>query len=312
MMKISLFAIHIIVWGGWLTVSASTMAQPGHQPETLYFLSDCQEPMKAEKLFLKPFRNTEARDSLFSDIIRHEPGQMFLLGDLVSEGSKKRKWLPIQQFIRDLHSQNTKIHAIPGNHEYYIRERKGIARYERLFPDCPLYGYCIRVDSVAVVMLNSNTAKLPGDSLKKQMLWYRNTMDVMDADPGVRVILVCTHHAPFTNSKVVEPSGFVADSIVPRFMQSAKAKLFISGHSHNLEYFQKGDKHFLVAGGGGGLIQPLYPPEKRKFTDLIAQEKKPLYFYIMVKRAGSNLQLSVRGLDRNFIAVRDFPVDFVN
>ena len=60
------------------------------------------------------------------------------------------------------------------------------------------------------------------------------------------------------------------------------------------------------------MIQPLYPPEKRKFTDLIAQEKKPLYFYIMLKRTGSSLQISTRGLDRNFIAVRDFPVDFVN
>lgn len=310
MVKISSFAICISILAAWLTTSA--IAQTGQQPETLYFLSDCQEPIMAEKLFLKPYRNIEARDSLLSDIIRHQPGQMFLLGDLVSEGSKKRKWLPIQQFVQALHSRNTKTHAIPGNHEYYVSERKGIARYQRLFPNCPLYGYCIRVDSVAVVLLNSNTTKFPCDSLRKQMRWYEKTMDQMDADPGIRVILVCTHHAPFTNSKVVEPSRFVSDSIVPRFIRSPKTKLFISGHSHNLEYFRGENKHFLVAGGGGGLIQPLYPPEKRKFTDLIEQEKKPLYFYIMVKRVGSNLQLSVRGLDRNFNSVRDFPVDFVN
>lgn len=303
------FTLFVMV--GWVTDSTSMYGQTEQQPMTLYFLSDCQEPMTIEKLFVKPYRNEEARDTLFSDIIRHQPGQLFLLGDMVSKGSRKKPWLSIQHFTEVLHSQGAEIHVIPGNHEYFGCKSKGLVNYQRLFLNSPLYGYCIKVDSVAVVMINSNTKKFSVDSLKKQMNWYRKTMNTLDADARVSFIIVCTHHSPLTNSKVVEPSPFVNDSIVPRFISSPKAKLFISGHSHNLEYFESNNKHFLVAGGGGGLIQPLYPLGKRKFTDLIPQEKKPLYFYLMVKRLGSSLQISIRGLTRNFVGVKDFQVDIL-
>ena len=78
-------------------------------------------------------------------------------------------------------------------------------------------------------------------------------MDSLDSNPGIKMILLCSHHPPYTNSKIVKPSKEVVKYFLPRFFESTKSRLYISGHSHNLEFFEKGNKkYFLVIGGGGG------------------------------------------------------------
>lgn len=126
-------------------------------------------------------------------------------------------------------------------------------------------------------------------------------MDSLDADKGTLAIIICIHHAPFSNSKIVGSSEQVAELIVPRFNQSAKAKLMISGHSHNLEYFTGNpDKHFLVIGGGGGIAQPLEPSDKRRYKDQLIQDEKPLYFYLDMERTGNHLNIKTRGFKTDF------------
>jgi hypothetical protein len=85
--------------------------------------------------------------------------------------------------------------------------------------------------------------------------------------------------------------------------------LYISGHSHNLEFFSPDSKkYFLVIGGGGGLTQPLYSGDKRLYEDLIQQDKKPVYFYLVTERRGDSLYLSVRGLQKDFSNIKTFEV----
>jgi hypothetical protein len=123
----------------------------------------------------------------------------------------------------------------------------------------------------------------------------------LDRASGIKAIIVCAHHAPYSNSKIVGSSTYVSEFFVPRFNKSIKAMLFISGHSHNLEYFVKDkDKNFLVIGGGGGLTQPLLPEGKRQYKDLLNQGDKPLYFYIVVSRKGNHLLVKSRGIKRDF------------
>jgi hypothetical protein len=117
----------------------------------------------------------------------------------------------------------------------------------------------------------------------------------------ILAIIVCTHHAPYSNSKIVGCSQPVIDLIVPAFEKSKKTKLFISGHSHNLEYFSDGpDKHFLVIGGGGGITQPLIPMNERILRDLLPQESKPIYFYLVVERNKNSIKLIARGFKKDF------------
>jgi hypothetical protein len=302
-----LFLTSILFAGG------NGYAQETDGSTKLYFISDCQQPMKIEKLRLKSFRNEESRDSLFSDLVRQKPKNLFLLGDLTSAGSNSTSWKPIDNLLNLLHKEHVLVNAIPGNHEYYRNAQKGIGNYKTRFPQNPLDGYCVKIDSMAVIMLNSNFSKLSALEFQRQQLWYKATMDSLDKDDAIKAIVVCTHHAPYSNSKIVGSSKAVVLNFIPLFMNSPKARLFISGHSHNLEYFKMApNKHFMVIGGGGGLTQPLWSFEKQLYPDVIPQDKKPLYFYFILERKGNYITLSTRGLQKDFGSVRMFPVGIIN
>ena len=78
-----IISVHLI-----LAVNLSSgFSQTAGGGEKLYFISDVQAPMLVEKFFLKAYRNEEARDSLFADLKRHHPANIFMLGDLTSRGS---------------------------------------------------------------------------------------------------------------------------------------------------------------------------------------------------------------------------------
>jgi predicted phosphodiesterase len=276
-------------------------AFPNNNPGKIYFISDTQLPMWVETLCLKAYKNKEARDSLFSNMLRHNPENVFMLGDLVSRGTSEKAWQGIDAFLHSLQLLKTNIYATPGNHEYYWTATSGIKKFLLRFPEKWLHGYCVTTDSMAIIMLNSNFKELANEELLKQQKWYKATTDSLDSVPAIKTIIVCTHHAPYSNSKIVGSSKEVIDSIVPRFKQSRKAKLFISGHSHNLEYFKDNpEKYFVVIGGGGGITQPLISMNKRRYQDLIVQEEKPVYFYLIVERKGDRLLLTAKGFKKDF------------
>lgn len=266
----------------------------------IYFISDIQSPLLIEKIVLDDYKNEEARDSLFADILRQRPINLLMLGDLISRGSSEKAWLPLDNFLNSLKKIGTKVYAIPGNHEYMSTSSGGMNMFEHRFQKGSLSGYVVNIDSIAIVMLNSNVNELTEDELSKQLKWYKSSMISLDSDPAVIAIIVCTHHAPYSNSKIVGSSKQVESLIIPAFETSQKSKLFMSGHSHNLEYFLDSiGKHFLVIGGGGGLTQPLIPGNKRKYHDLLEQEIKPLYFYVIIEKKGNSLELIARGFKKN-------------
>jgi hypothetical protein len=297
MIKRSLIVIFLVFL---LKGIAASQQNPGEISHELFFISDCQLPLGIEEILLSPYKNKEGRDSLFADMTRRKPGNIFLLGDLVSIGSKKNKWTDIDQFIHSFNPGSCNFYAIPGNHEYLFSPGKGIANYLKRFPVQSQYGYCVRKDSVAIVMLNSNLDHLSGSQEEKQLNWYASIMDSLEQDASTQIIIVCTHHSPYSNSKVVGSSEIVQNKFVPEFRRSSKAKLFISGHSHDLEYFKISNKYFLVIGGGGGLAHPLLTGKKQQYEDLINRDEIPLFFYLTVERQGRVLDLKARGIKREF------------
>ncbi len=293
-------------YNSWFIIILLFMDFPGGfsqvtgNQQRIYFISDCQTPMRVEKIIGSPYRNEEARDSLFADIKRQHPKNLFMLGDLTKKGSKEKAWVSLDIFLNSLKKINTSVYAIPGNHEY-MGKSAGMRMFKQRFPEKYLYGYVVILDSVAICMLNSNFKRLTKNELSKQLKWYKSVIDSLDTAPGIQAIIVCTHHAPCSNSKVVGSNKPVTDMIVPEFEKSKKSKLFISGHSHNLEYFSDSiGKHFLVIGGGGGIAQSLTSMSKRKYHDLLEQDAKPVYFYLVIEKQGNSLKLIARGFKKDF------------
>lgn len=264
----------------------------------LCFASDTQKPMWVETLFLKKDHNQEATKMLFDAVAKRKPGAMFIMGDVVNLGYSNHQWKPMDAYLKNLRDENVPVYAALGNHEVMGQAAKGMRKFQQRFPDHSPTGYVEVKDSVAVIMLNSNFGSLSAEENQKQLTWYKQTLNRLDADPSIVFIISGCHHSPYTNSKIVGVSKDVQEKFVPLFMASAKSRLFITGHSHNFEHFQKGGKDFLVIGGGGGLHQPL-----RTGTgclDDLAADYKPQFHYLSVKRCGGELKVCSVQLKKDF------------
>ncbi len=277
--------------------------------QSFAFISDTQEPMAIETILLKTERNKEAANLLLSDMSTMTHQAVFFLGDLVAAGSSNKAWERIDNFLYNMQQQNTPVYAIYGNHEYMMSQGEGEKNFSRRFPTIPNTGYVVVQDSTAIVLFNSNFSKLSKDKQQAQIRWYERSMDSLNRDNGVKFIIVCCHHSPYTNSNVVSPEKKVQELYVPAYTSTPKAALFLSGHSHHLEYFDIYRKNFMVIGGGGGLWQPYKKEGKRDYADLLEEAKKPRYFYLQVNRVGNQLQVSARGFTMDQFGVfKDYPI----
>lgn len=266
--------------------------------QDILFLSDTQAPMWVERLVLRTHQNKKATITIFDEIVRLKPAVLYWLGDIVSLGYRSNKWRIIDQFLAKCTAVGTAVYAIMGNHDVMGRPRKGAKNFQLRFPEHSPTGYVKVTDAIAVIMLNSNFSILSVADLVKQQTWYEQTLKDLDEDPAVKVVIVTCHHAPYSNSKLVGSSKLVQQRFVPAYIQSQKARLFITGHSHAFERYQFEGKTFLVIGGGGGLKQPLNVSPSR-LPDL-ATDYKPLFHYLSVKREGDGLSLTSYCLKNDF------------
>lgn len=268
------------------------------QPGEIVFVSDTQAPMWVEKLVLGSNNNVQATDLVLGDIIQRRPSSVFILGDVVTLGYKQKKWSRMDQFLDSCRKAGVPVHALLGNHDVMTRSRKGEIQFQRRFPDHNRTGYYLVVDSVAVVFLNSNFSKLSEQDIAQQQNWLTTILRGLDEDRGIVTTIVACHHAPFSNSKIVGSSKAVQEHFVPAFLASPKAKLFITGHSHNYEQFRHEGKDFLIIGGGGGLSQPL--SEKPDRLNDLSTSYKPQFHYLAMQRRSHQLCLTSRYLKEDF------------
>lgn len=182
----------------------------------IVFLSDIQEPTLYDKILFGHYRNTEASDSLITDIARLQPISVFLLGDIVSFGTSKKQWRNVNKQLDKVRIKDIEINAIPGNHEYYQSKKKGLKNFLESFPNANIYGYSVVVDSIAVVLIN--TSELNNAS---QMEMYRGVMQEYDNDNAIKFIIVATHHSPYTNSSIVS-SDKQSEILLFRYLSAHK------------------------------------------------------------------------------------------
>jgi predicted phosphodiesterase len=264
----------------------------------LAFVSDTQAPMFVETILLKAHNNRKATELLFKDMLERLPSAIFHLGDVVNLGYSSRQWRAIDRYLEALRLANIPVHGILGNHEVMGRPVEGQRKFQQRFPDHDCTGYLVRNDTVAVVLLNSNFKILSAYQDKRQMQWLQDTLQELDNDPAIHAVVVCCHHSPFTNSRIVRPSREVELRFVPHYLASRKAILFLSGHCHAFEHYKVKGKDFLVIGGGGGLRQPL-----RQGLGTLADlslEYKPMFHYITVAGLGDGLAVTSYHIKKDF------------
>jgi len=283
--------------------AAGVFAQPTQS--AIAFTSDTQQPMWVEKLLLKSDHNQKATEMIFKDVEALRPAGLFILGDVVSLGYKTKKWTRIDNYLKQCTSDCIPVYATLGNHEVMFNASRGTKNFQVRFPMYNPAGYLEVIDSVAVVLLNSNFAKMNAAQILAQDDWYTTAIKKLDADATVKFIIVGCHHSPYTNSKIVKPSMEVRQNFLPTFINSKKCVLFLSGHSHNFERFNIQGKTFMVIGGGGGLHQPLYA---NAVTPDLSASYKPSFHYLEVHRAGDALQLTSRRLKPDFSGFVDGAV----
>lgn len=265
-------------------------------PPVLAFISDTQHPFVWESLIFRTRHNIASTAALFTAIRSSHPTEVFILGDVVSLGFSSSAWEDIDTLVYALRQDSIHVHGILGNHDVMLSDALGEENFQKRFPDHNRSGYVVTVDSMAVVLLNSNLSA-PGDSEStRQQDWYRRTLERFQLDPSVRAIVVCCHHSPYTNSRVVRPSAEVRRLFVPLFLSTPKCRLFLSGHAHTFEHFRIGGKDFLVIGGGGGAQHPLYEGEDQRWKDLSPSQKPPFHF-VDLRRCETRIVITANRLE---------------
>jgi 3',5'-cyclic AMP phosphodiesterase CpdA len=254
--------------------------------------------MWMENIYLKSNQNTRATALIFSDMLSRKPNALYLLGDVVSLEYSNRKWAKIDQCVDNCRTSSIAVHALMGNHDVMGNKRKGERNFQKRFPDHVKTGFVNIIDSLAIVMLNSNFNKLSLPDQHRQRAWYDSTLVALDENAAIRSVIVTCHHPPFSNNKLVGSSKTVQQQFVPSFIQSRKCRLFITGHSQAFEHFRMQGKDFLIIGGGGGLHHPRHTSEKRLRDE--ASAYKPMFHYLTVRREPGQLSVVSHSLKKDF------------
>ncbi len=280
-----------------ILLSVSVIAQ--QQDSSIIFVSDTQQPLWIETLRLEEHDNKKATKIIFR-AIEHETTDVaiFHLGDFTSIGMFDSYWSSFDEFYKNI---RVPLYPIMGNHEYYLFQKPALKQFRKRFPSIITPWYSVVVKSVAIITLNSNFSQLSDEEISLQDRWYREQLSKFGADSTIRSIIVLCHHSPYTNSTIVDPSLEVQRQFLDPFLTHHKTSVFISGHAHAYEHFQKNGKELLVIGGGGGLLQPLLFGKEQRYYDLFSQMHSLRFFhYIECTVQQNSLQFLVKKLRNDF------------
>ena len=305
-------ALFVFLFGLLCSICSICAAQPASQPQgdtlRLCFLSDTQEPMFFERVVLAYNQNAGARATIFEEILRLNPKGVIHCGDEISLGSSDGAWEEIDEFVRRLRGKGIEFSPAPGNHEYLLTSKSGIARFKSRYPYAQLTGYSRRYGNIGVVLINSNFGELSDEEQTGQRRWFDQTLSEMDEDSAIDYVVVGGHHPPFTNSKIVGSSEEIRDQYLPAFYKSTKSILWLSGHSHAFEHFRTNGKDFLVLGGSGGLQHTLSLGSKAEFHDVFSDTlEKRMFHFLSAASRGDTLEVDLKMLRPDFKDFETMP-----
>jgi hypothetical protein len=129
----------------------------------------------------------------------------------------------------------------------------------------------------------------------EQRRWFAGVQRDLDANPGIAGVLVFLHHAPYTNSNVVDGDSQVRRDILPPFNASFKAIAMVTGHAHGYEHFVVASKHFFVSAGGGGPRGTLHAPREGEPADVYVGAGPRPFNYLLVHQSEEVVRIETWG-----------------
>jgi len=135
----------------------------------IIFISDTQDLIFFEYLWNETNNNQEVRQIIYNDIIERKPSSVFHLGDLVALGFLEEDWKHIDNFVERLYKKGIPFYPVLGNHELMFKPQKGEANFQKRFPQHSRTGYLVIIDSVSVILLNSNFGNMTDEEITEQV-----------------------------------------------------------------------------------------------------------------------------------------------
>ena len=255
--------------------------------------------------------NDPERRQLLPKLAGANPSFVVMVGDLVSWGGSTGRWREFDEHSQQLRQRGIPVLAVPGNHDYWGDSE--LRLYFAHFPE--IRGqrwYERRYGPLGMIFLDSNAGPLGPQEWDAQRRWYEATLDRLQADETVRGILVFLHHAPFTNSSIVDDDVNVLRTFVPSFSRKEKTLAMLTGHAHGYERFQREGKSFIVTGGGGGPRGPLRCGDERRHADELFRGPRIRHFnFVELSLESHGLHAYVVGLpkgERTFCRMEEFDL----
>jgi len=265
---------------------------------TFILVGDPQRTSFWELLIFRE-QNDGARQELFDEVAREDPGVVLLLGDLVSRGDDDREWRKFDGFTAGIREKHIPMYSVLGNHDYYGNTKVALGNFFERFPHQQKRLWnSFRFNSVAFILLNSNISQMASAQIQEQDTWYRKQLAEAQGDNTVTAIVVACHHPPFTNSTIVSDDQDVRKDFVGPFLETPKAKLFFTGHCHSYEHFVQDGKQFVVTGGGGGPRQAVSCDAKSwRHADQYKGDPIRAFHFCRVTIEGDGLKVEMVKLD---------------
>lgn len=288
--KLGLLALLLAAGGAWRGLcswwSDSVEYAQDLGPGDLLAVGDFQRTSRFEQWILRREQNDSARARVVREMSRElDVGGLVLLGDLVFDGSSCSDWEAFDELFAPL-AQSGVVLAL-GNHDYWGPDALACANLEPRFPwiEHQTWGVS-RWDEVAIVWLDSNA------HIDEQAEWLDSTLAELDAP-----VIVATHHPPYTNSTVTGDEPHVQDAFVSRL--TPNVRLFLSGHAHAYEHFEKEGVHYVVSGGGGGPRVQLLRGDEARHEDLFDSPSPRPFHYLRIRQHSDGLEVIVRGFQKD-------------
>lgn len=282
----------------------------GNSSNKIILLGDTQRTLWIE---LWCEQNDDIRERIFPQILSHNPSTVVILGDLVSWGASEDEWEYFDRISKPIREAKTQVLNVMGNHEYFGSNSSTFRHVSSRFPlmrnaiSSGKTWYCSIVDSVAFLILDSNTGELSEEQINQQKNWLDSTVIALNNTPGILNIILCTHHPAYTNSRVVRAEPDVQEFIRSALSHSDKITLAASGHAHAYEHFLfDSTLNVIVSGGGGGPRQELNSVKKSVYHDLYNdgktkddQRKTRNFNYCTIERNHDTLDITMMQFDES-------------
>ena len=268
------------------------LAADDRNPQKIALIGDTQQTSRLE--FWRE-RNTGVTGRLIAEMARRRPAGVIHLGDLTFSGMSPGHWRHFDRSHRPLRDNRVPVFPILGNHEYYGWNGTSLRNFFARFPS--LEGrtwYAFTVGRTGFVIINSNFGELGAARRESQVRWYLDVLERWRCSEEVDFIVVCSHHPPYTNSRVVDASAQVARDFAEPFRKHPKAAFFFSGHCHAYERFKFDRAHFVVSGGGGGPRHRLRVDSARqRYVDQFAGPPLRFFHFCELTMSPGRLDLEV-------------------